>query len=55
MSAKAELIDLTTEIVSAYVGHNTVPANDLAGLIHQVYGCLAECLQWLGEVADREI
>lgn len=40
MSAKAELIDLTTEIVSAYVGHNTVPANDLAGLIHQVHDAL---------------
>ena len=40
MSAKAELIDLTTEIVSAYVGHNTVPANDVAGLIHQVYDAL---------------
>ena len=40
MSAKAELIDLTTEIVSAYVGHNTVPANDLANLIRQVYEAL---------------
>tara|TARA_R110002124_G_scaffold69525_3_gene186943 strand:- start:3789 stop:4202 length:414 start_codon:yes stop_codon:yes gene_type:complete len=40
MSAKAELIDLTTEIVSAYVGHNTVAANDVAGLIHQVYVAL---------------
>ena len=40
MSAKSELIDLTTEIVSAYIGHNTVPANDLAGLIYQVYVAL---------------
>ncbi|MDO8289759.1 MAG: MucR family transcriptional regulator [Parvibaculum sp.] len=40
MSAKTELIDLTTEIVSAYVGHNTVAADDLASLIHQVYGAL---------------
>ncbi|MDO8423406.1 MAG: MucR family transcriptional regulator [Parvibaculum sp.] len=40
MSAKSELIDLTTEIVSAYIGHNTVPANDLAGLIYQVYDAL---------------
>tara|TARA_R110000868_G_scaffold142460_1_gene359813 strand:+ start:9713 stop:10126 length:414 start_codon:yes stop_codon:yes gene_type:complete len=40
MSAKAELIDLTTEIVSAYVGHNTVPAGELAGLIRQVYEAL---------------
>lgn len=40
MSAKTELIDLTTEIVSAYVGHNMVAADDLASLIHQVYGAL---------------
>jgi predicted transcriptional regulator len=40
MSGKAELIDLTTEIVSAYVGHNTVPAQELPSLIHQVYDAL---------------
>ncbi|MGV8996356.1 MAG: MucR family transcriptional regulator [Parvibaculaceae bacterium] len=40
MSAKTELIDLTTEIVSAYVGHNAVAADDLASLIHQVYDAL---------------
>jgi predicted transcriptional regulator len=40
MSAKADLIDLTTEIVSAYVGHNTVSPGDLATLIHQVYDAL---------------
>ena len=40
MSAKTELIDLTAEIVSAYVGHNTVAADELATLIHQVYDAL---------------
>lgn len=40
MSGKPELIDLTTEIVSAYVGHNTVPANELANLIYQVHDAL---------------
>ena len=34
------LIDLTAEIVSAYVSNNSVAANDLPGLINDVYGAL---------------
>jgi predicted transcriptional regulator len=34
------MIELTTEIVSAYVGNNTVAINDLAGLIRDVYNAL---------------
>ncbi len=41
MQNKSVLIDLTTEIVSAYLGHNTVAREDLPDLIHQVYGALA--------------
>ena len=41
MSDKAEIIDLTTEIVSAYVGHNNVSAAELPTLIHQVFDALA--------------
>jgi len=41
MSDKAEIIDLTTEIVSAYVGHNSVSATELPTLIHQVFDALA--------------
>ncbi len=41
MKNKSVLIDLTTEIVSAYLGHNTVAREDLPDLIHQVYGALA--------------
>ncbi|MFZ3032594.1 MAG: MucR family transcriptional regulator [Parvibaculum sp.] len=41
MSDKAEIIDLTTEIVSAYVGHNNVAATELPTLIHQVFDALA--------------
>ncbi|MES1991041.1 MAG: MucR family transcriptional regulator [Pseudomonadota bacterium] len=40
MSAKSELIDLTTEIVSAYVGHNKVAAEELSALIRQVHEAL---------------
>ena len=34
------LIDLTADIVSAYVSNNTVAATDLSGLISEVYGAL---------------
>jgi predicted transcriptional regulator len=38
-SAKG-FIDLTAEIVSAYVGNNTTPAAELPSLIGQVHGAL---------------
>ncbi|MEN6543952.1 MucR family transcriptional regulator [Parvibaculum sp.] len=42
MSEKAGLIGMTAEIVSAYVGHNDVPAEDISGLIHKVYTALVQ-------------
>ena len=36
----AELIDLTADIVSAYVSNNTVPAGDLPALIASVHRAL---------------
>lgn len=42
MSEKAGLIGMTAEIVSAYVGHNSVATGDLAGLIHKVYEALSQ-------------
>ncbi len=36
----AALVDLTADIVSAYVSHNVVPAGDLQALIFQVHGAL---------------
>ena len=33
----AQILGLTAQIVSAHVGHNTVPADALAGLIQSVY------------------
>ena len=41
MIEKAELISMTSEIVSAYVGNNTVPQSELPGLIQQIYVALA--------------
>ncbi|QDG76983.1 MucR family transcriptional regulator [Labrenzia sp. PHM005] len=37
---EANLIDLTADIVSAYVSNNTVASTDLPGLINEVYGAL---------------
>lgn len=48
MSEKAEIIDLTTEIVSAYVGHNSVSATELPTLIHQVFDALASASNGTG-------
>ena len=38
--SKENFIDLTADIVSAYLSHNTVPANDIPGLINQVHAAL---------------
>jgi predicted transcriptional regulator len=38
---RAEFIDLTADIVSAYVSHNPVPSAELPGLIADVHGALA--------------
>lgn len=37
----AALIELTTEIVAAYVGNNAAAAGDIPALIHEVYNALA--------------
>ena len=41
MESKVELMELTTEIVSAYIGNNTVAQADLPVLIQQVYTAIA--------------
>ncbi len=38
---KDELLLLTTEIVSAHVGNNTVPVSDVPGLVRTVYEALS--------------
>eukprot|EP01037_Dinobryon_pediforme_P019143 gene19143-19511_t len=40
MEDKIGLLEMTTEIVSAYVGHNSVSSTDLAGLIQSVHRAL---------------
>jgi len=34
------LVELTAEVVAAYVSHNSVPVNELAGLIHAIHATL---------------
>jgi predicted transcriptional regulator len=45
MENNAELIELTTEIVSAYVGSNSVGSGDLPGLIQTVFRALSNLSQ----------
>lgn len=41
MEDKIGLLEMTTEIVSAYVGNNTVTSNDLSALIQSVHRALS--------------
>lgn len=42
MDDRIDLIDLTAEIVSAYLGNHIVKTNDLPGLIQRIHGALHE-------------
>lgn len=52
MAEKTELIEMTAEIVSAYAGHNKMAPEELPGLIHKVFGTLAQ-ISTDGTVAAR--
>lgn len=53
MAEKAELIDMTADIVSAYVGHNTVAPDELTDLINRVYAALAGAVS--GDAASARV
>lgn len=53
MDNKNALIDMTAEIVSAYVGNNVVTAAELPSLIQQVYVSLADVSQGI-TASDNE-
>ncbi len=40
MEERAEIIEMTADIVSAYVGNNEVGAADLPTLIHAIHNAL---------------
>ena len=52
--AKTELVELTAEIVSAYVSKNSVPVTDLPGLINDVHDALSRASGRNGGQPDRE-
>ncbi|OXS99464.1 transcriptional regulator [Notoacmeibacter marinus] len=50
----AQLIDLTAEVVTAYVGNNPVPATELPSLISEIHGAFSR-IQGTGQaVAETE-
>jgi MucR family transcriptional regulator, transcriptional regulator of exopolysaccharide biosynthesis len=49
-AANGNFIELTAEIVSAYVSNNPVPASDIPGLISQVHSALSRISGNSGEM-----
>ena len=52
---KNELVELTAEIVSAYVSNNTVVATDLPGVIHNVFDALSRASSASGAPVREEL
>jgi predicted transcriptional regulator len=52
-TSKPDLIELTADIVSAYVSNNTVGSAELSGMIGDVHDALTRASQRIGP-ADRE-
>lgn len=50
-----ELVELTAEIVSAYVANNTVVATDLPAVIHNVFDALNKAQSSLGQPPKEEL
>lgn len=54
MQEKSNLLELTAEIVAAYVGNNTIAQDDLPKLIANIYQSLATVPQGSGEARPAE-
>jgi predicted transcriptional regulator len=52
---KTELVELTAEIVSAYVSNNTVSASDVSALIGDVHSALARAAGGVDPVEREEL
>lgn len=50
---KSELLEMTADIVSAYVGNNSVSANDLPSLIANIHAALSSVTTGVVEVAPE--
>lgn len=55
MNARNEFVELTADIVAAYVGNNAVPANELPALINDVYKALANAVEGSAEKEKEEL
>ncbi len=55
MEANTAYVELTADIVSAYVGNNAVPANELPALINDVYKALAGAVAGGAEEKKEEL
>lgn len=53
--ANGNYIELTAEIVSAYVSNNTVPASEIASLISQVHSALSRVSGKTGDAATEPL
>jgi predicted transcriptional regulator len=54
-TASAHFIELTADIVSAYVSNNTVQASDIPALINQVHGALVQVSGGQGDVSAESL
>ena len=54
-TADGNYIELTAEIVSAYVSNNTVPASEIPSLINQVHAALARVSGKSGDVTAEPL
>ena len=52
---KTDLIELTAEIISAYVSNNTVVASDLPAIIGDVHDALSKASQRVGQTEREEL
>ena len=52
---RADLVELTAEIISAYVSNNTVVAADLPGIIGEVHDALSKASQRIGPPEREEL
>src|ERR1700741_782866 len=52
---RTDLIELTAEIISAYVSNNTVVASDLPAIIGDVHDALSKASQRVGQIEREEL
>jgi predicted transcriptional regulator len=54
-SNRADLVELTADIISAYVSNNTVVASDLPAIISDVHDALSKASNRIGQTEREEL